>query len=452
MTSITPTDFQQASLGFRTTCHVGDFGARGGGKSFLLCLDCIAHCSDFGAEARPIVCRESWSGLQQLQDQLYDLCVVAFGSTTTINKSEGLIRLPTGGIITLKNLADENSYRSIQGKSFSAAYFDEAGNAPLSAWALFKKLRSNLRVAPGRRAHIRINGNPFGAAHGYIVKNFISKSPGWWKPYREDETNDLWVLTTSSFRENPHINQAAYERQLLAATANSPRMRAAWMDGDWTVALGAIFDCFDPGFHVREAPKYARWRYRVGADWGTASVAAACLLGELMDPTGPYKAGDLFILDETDTAIDEELNLGSGISPSEFAEQIIEMLRRNRARVRTEVYCDDARGLAGDTVVGILNESGLDAYKPDKGPGSRTGGWNKMRELFHAAKAGTGRALFVTPSCPHLISMLVQAPRGILKPEDVSPDFPDHHLDMARYAVMAEGVGQPQNSRVLGAW
>lgn len=133
MSVVAPTRFQQAVLRFRSHCNIVNAGGRGSGKSFSMMLDIIDHCRDFGPDARPLVTRESWSGLQQLSDDILDLARAAFGSAQR-NKGEGTIALPTGGIITLSQMADENSYSKHQGKSFSALYADEAGNYPPAAW------------------------------------------------------------------------------------------------------------------------------------------------------------------------------------------------------------------------------------------------------------------------------------------------------------------------------
>ena len=63
---IAPTRFQQAVLKFRGHVNILNAGGRGSGKSFSLILDLIDHCRQHGADARPLVLRESWAGLQEL--------------------------------------------------------------------------------------------------------------------------------------------------------------------------------------------------------------------------------------------------------------------------------------------------------------------------------------------------------------------------------------------------
>ncbi len=85
-TQVGPTQFQEAVLRFRGHCNILNAGGRGSGKSFSMMLDCLDHMRDFGPAAAPLVLREQWAGLTEIQNDMLDLCRAAFGEATR-NKS-----------------------------------------------------------------------------------------------------------------------------------------------------------------------------------------------------------------------------------------------------------------------------------------------------------------------------------------------------------------------------
>ena len=250
MTNVTPTRFQQAVLKFRGHCNILNAGGRGSGKSFGMMLDLLDHCRQHGADARPLVARESWGGLQELTSEVLDLCQAAFGRCSR-NKAEGTIYLPSGGVITFTNIGDENSYARHQGRSYTGLFADEVGNYPPTAWAFLRRVRSNLRVPHGRRVDSHMTANPHGRAHTIIFKEFISKSPPW-HPFQTPD-GAYWIWTTSTLNDNPHIDREAYRRQLIAATGSDTALADAWINGDWSVLGGVMFDNFDPATHLTSA-------------------------------------------------------------------------------------------------------------------------------------------------------------------------------------------------------
>ncbi len=434
MKDIAPTQFQSAVLRFRDHANIMNAGGRGSGKSFTLVLDLLDHCRVFGPDATPLVIRESWSGLQQLSDDILELSQSAFGHAHR-NKGAGTIELPNGARITLTNIGDEASYAKHQGKSYSGLYADEVGNYPPQAFVFLQRVRSNIRVSPGRRPSIHMTANPHGRAHTIIFKQFINKAPPW-QPF-QDSSGDHWIWTTSDLTDNPHIDQDAYRRQLIAACGSDAALADAWLKGSWNVLGGVMFDAFDPATHI-VVPPDAGYRWRCGGDWGTAAPATTILMGQLRADTRlpdgrVLRYGSIICLDETDTADPNDLSLGNGAPPQMFAEQIKEMCARHGCR-RPHVVMDDARGLQSETVIQLLRENGIAAHKPYKK--DRVGQWNLVRQLLSNATTGDGPGLYFTNRCPHLLETLPEAPRGTLRPEDIDPKWPrDHWLDALAYGV-----------------
>lgn len=306
--------------------------------------------------------------------------------------------------------------------------------------------RSNLRVPYGKRVDIHWTANPHGRSHSVLFRNFISKAPPW-HPF-QDEAGEWWIWTTSSLTDNPHIDQVSYARQLTAATGSDHALAQAWINGDWSVLGGVMFDGFDPATHIIRVPPYADMKFMVGGDWGSAAPATAILLGRLKADVGPMRYGSIIALDEVDTADPADLSLGNGAPPQMFAEMIREMCARNGWK-RPHVVMDDARGLQSYTVIELFRQSGIGAHKPIKK--DRVGQWNLIRQLLANAATGDGPGLYIADRCPHLIETLPEAPRGTLRAEDIDPKWPrDHWIDALAYGVRDLHRTVPENGKVVG--
>lgn len=448
-----PSEWQAKVLAFRRHCNIFNGGPRGTGKSVSAIFDALDHAVEYGPASSGLTTRESHTGLQEIMGRYYQMAQVVFGSGTSMNKSEGIVTNPNGSVMAFTNISDQESFAKHQGKSRTLMIWDEVGNYLPTSVQFLNMLRSNLRGPKGVRTHLHLTANPRGRNHTWCVKNFVNRAAPF-VPFREGGDGDFWVVAHApSPAVNPFIDAKAYIRQLRAATAHDPALQRAWELGDWNAsASGLMFaDVFDAETHLRKPPRM-RMRYMVGSDWGTASPATALLLGEILDPMGMYRPGDVCVLDSVDTCPGDDWSQGDGSSPAQFATQIREMLVRNGCKLGTTLVTDDARGLASETVIGLYRDAGLNAEKPRYK--DRVGGWNLIRQMLHAAKMGERRGLFINPDCRALVETLLDAPRDDKRPEDLLRTWAfDHHLDGLQYGLRelttsaGSGVG-----KVVGAW
>lgn len=451
---VEPTPFQAKVLAYRGRCGIVNAGGRGSGKTGALLLDVLDHLRD--PSSRVLVLRESWGGLAELMDELHELSAAAFGTGVTRNMQRGEMRLPHGGYVAFSNVSDEASYAKWQGRSFTMLAADELGNYTPAGYAFWRRALSNLRAAPGRETRIHCTANPAGRSHARILREFVRGHEPW-VPWR-DRDGLLWVVTTSTYQENPHIDGKEYERRLAASTGGDRELARAWLDGSWDVLGGSMFaPPFDDRVHVlARVPPAIRGCYRlvVGADWGTASPSAALLVGLLREPLGAFRVGDLFVLDETDTCVsDDDLSTGTGVSVDQWAAQLKEMCKRNGLERVPRTISDDARGLGSETVVTELQRCGIPAMRPHVK--DRVGTWVLLRSLLHAAVAGDGRpALWISERCARLLETLPEAPRSPHRAGDVDARWScDHHLDALAYAVYAlYGTPAATSGRTVGAY
>jgi hypothetical protein len=442
------TNHQRAELRYRERANLLSAGGRGSGKSRNLQHALLAHCQEWGEIARPIVFREQRNALLQLQSSVYELAGKVFGSVDR-NLNDGTITLPNRAQILFSNISDDQSYSRLQGMGFTMEACDEIGDYHPNAFAFAQKVRSGLRVPPGKRAEVWWTANPRGRSHHALFKGWISKAPPW-TPWI-DQYGDTWVWTSSSVDDNPYVDNAAYKLQLAAATGGDKELAAAWLAGSWGPLGGNMFDVFDPAKHVvTQIPAGCKFVWRMGADWGT-TAPAVCLLGAEVPPdVHGYAPRSIIVVDTADTVLDPtNLDLGDGRAPDSFADLIIEMCEKHGVSHRSGAL-DDAKGLAGETVIGLMQTRYLYFHKPYKK--DRAGGWVRIRQMLESARTGDGPGLYIHARNVNLIESLAGAPRDPRREGDVDVKFPDHHLDALRYLLTEYAQGRPGYQRAVGTF
>lgn len=165
--------------------------------------------------------------------------------------------------------ANEEAESRIRGATFAGAYCDEANLYPESVWM---QLMARLSV-PG--AQCFANCNPDSPYSWFYIKVLTSddiKSKKSWK-FLMDDNNAL---------------SDEYKAQLASMYSGVYKRR--FIDGEWCVAEGRIYDAFEQKRHVKAyelayVQKHAV-RYFIGCDQGTSSVTTWSLLVELNDAPG----------------------------------------------------------------------------------------------------------------------------------------------------------------------
>jgi PBSX family phage terminase large subunit len=174
-----------------------------------------------------------------------------------------------GRTVHLVGAADARAEGRIRGSTVALAYVDEATLIPQSFWMM---LLSRLRV-PGAR--LLATTNPDGPAH-WLRRDFI---------LRAAEVN--MIVFQFRLADNPSLTRE-YIRDLEAQYVGLWKRR--YLDGEWCMAEGAIFDAYDPTRHILRGPLPRLLTYPgVGVDYGTTNAFSAHLLGVQYDNTVPAR-------------------------------------------------------------------------------------------------------------------------------------------------------------------
>lgn len=228
-------------------------GAVRSGKSFVALLRFLEELNH-GPKGAYVICGKSErTVLHNIIDPLQEI-------------TKGLIRYNRGlGEFTLFNkkvyVVGANYERAegkIRGSTFAGALVDEASIIPES---FFRMLLSRLSV---KDAKLFATTNPDSPYH-WLKTDFI------------DRSDEIDIKTFKfTLEDNPSLDP-------VYVSALKKEYQGLWhkrfIEGEWVLAEGSVFDFFDQSLHVcREPPSYAK-QFFLGIDYGTTNPFAAVLVG-----------------------------------------------------------------------------------------------------------------------------------------------------------------------------
>lgn len=223
------------------------------GKSFTSLLRWIKFCCD-GPDGDLMVCGKSQDSIKRnIIRPLEDMLGKRFQYYP--GKREATL---FGRLMYCVGANDDRAESKIKGATLAGALVDEATVIPEG---FFKMLLSRLSI---KGAQLFCTTNPDSPYH-WLKRDYID---------REDELN----LKVFSFKihDNPsltkeYIDEISKEYQGL--------WHKRYIQGEWVLADGAVYDFFDEDLHVIEGPRSPADYYIVGVDYGTTNPCVFTLIG-----------------------------------------------------------------------------------------------------------------------------------------------------------------------------
>ncbi len=220
---------------------------------------------------------------QDLDDFLrrFHQMAISYGGRYT----RGLFEFPSGAVIACGHLADRDAWQKYIGVENVRFVLEEAALIP--EFDLFDQIRSCCRsIWPDMVPQILLTSNSGGPGTSWLIDRFYEAKdldgnivpPGNTihevvphPQYPDDRSKDIdktRIFLFGTYRDNPYAaNDPGYIGTL--ATMKDPKMRAAYLDGDWRAFQGTYFH-LDPARHCIPAqPSLLRpWWHR----WGSIDV------------------------------------------------------------------------------------------------------------------------------------------------------------------------------------
>lgn len=220
--------------------------------------------------------------------------------------------------------------------------------------------------------------------------------------------------------DNPHVDPL-YARRLNLL---SPRLRAAYRDGNWDVFEGQFFGEWDYEVHVVEPFEIPdSWPRVRGIDYGQAAPYACLWVA----------------FDENSRAYVYRETYGAGLTARQQARQIQEASvdRYGKPEKYRKTMADPSifsRQGSGQSIAADYRKEGI---TPKKANNERVLGWNRVRDFLAIWDDGKpGMVVFST--CRNFIRTVPQLVHSKNNPEDLDTSGEDHIGDAARYILMTK--------------
>ncbi len=325
--------------------------------------------------------------------------------------------------------------------------------------------------------------NPHGVGHNWVKKRFISIAPMGQivkrsvrvfnpRTQKEEDAVKTQVHLFGSYKENIYLSPE-YIAEL--ASISDPNKRKAWLQGDWDIVAGGMFDdVWDSTIHkLRPFAIPSSWKIDRSFDWGSSKPFSVGWWAEsdgtdYQDANGVWRStvrGDVFRIAEW-YGTTGKANQGLRMLANDVAKGIVEreIAMGLYGRVQpgpadnsifdTENGNSIAASMAKKVKIEGKDYSGVTWKHSDKSAGSRKAGWEKIRHYLANAKPQYAEingqkvrvprekpGMFVFEDCKHFLELFPILPRDEEDPDDVDTDAEDHIGDEVRYEILDKALG-----------
>ena len=416
--------------------NVGFGGARGGGKSFAVRYKAILLCLQYPG-IKVMIIRKTYPELQE--NHIIPLCELLkcyapnkADRIAKYNDSKKNISFPNGSRILFRYCDNERDAERFQGTEVDVLFLDEATH---QSEEKMKKLTACVRGVNGFPKRVYMTCNPGGEGHGWVKRLFIDRA------YKDGENPDDYMFIQSLVTDNKALMETDpdYIRQLEALP---PKLRKAWLEGDWDVYEGQFFEEFrDSPSHyedrqwthvIKPFPIPDNWTIYRGLDWGYNKPSAVGWFAVSPDDV-IYHFLELYTCSNTP-------NEGLKWTPPKLFAEI--------HRIETE-----HPWLKGRKIIGIADPAIWDAEVGEsiadtaakhqvffnKGDHKRIPGWLQCHYRLSFSEEGYPM-FYVFNTCKHFIRTIPLLQYDEHKVEDIDTTGEDHIGDMWRYVLMSRPI------------
>lgn len=350
----------------------------------------------------------------------------------TYNDSKKNINFPNGSRILFRYCDNEKDAERFQGTEVDVLFIDEATH---QSEEKMKKLTACVRGVNDFPKRVYMTCNPGNEGHGWVKRLFIDRA------YKDGENPDDYMFIQSLVTDNKALMETNpdYIKQLEALP---PKLRKAWLEGDWDVYEGQFFEEFrDNSDHyedrqwthvIKPFPIPDNWTIYRGLDWGYNKPSAVGWFAVSPDDV-IYHFLELYTCSNTP-------NEGLKWTPPKLFAEI--------HRIETE-----HPWLKGRKIIGIADPAIWDAEVGEsiadtaakhqvfftKGDHARIPGWLQCHYRLSFSEDGYPM-FYVFNTCKHFIRTIPLLQYDEHKVEDVDTTGEDHIGDMWRYVLMSRPI------------
>jgi hypothetical protein len=395
---------------------------------------------------------------------------------------------PGGEMLTLRHMLDIDDYADQHGSEVTWIGWEELTN-----WAtpeVYLRCMSLLRSShpeASQMMQVWATTNPGQVGHRWVQKR-------WQLPQMRNKIiyEDSDAEEMSRWSKDPLVNVRARPRisifldvrknhaflsknptYLADMVKDAPNdaVRRAWIDGDWDIVAGGMFDdVWNVKYHVVDRfPIPKSWRIDRSHDWGNSTPFCTLWYAEsdgcdYQDCEGIWHssiAGDIFVIYEW-YGTTGQINKGLQLTATEVAKGMIERELEWGIYERTfpgpadnAIHSETQHGqnVAADFAKPVRLDDGrefpgIEWTRSDKGDGSRVTGWNMIRDRLKRCVPDPTKptlrehpGLFFFHDLKYTLDQFPVTPRDERQPDDVPKRGEYHIQDTLRYRILADGRG-----------
>ena len=418
--------------------YVAFGGARGGVKSFAVRMKIVLLCLNY-AGIKTMIVRKTYPELTQ--NHIAPLCEMLrcyhpdkSERFATYNEQKKCITFLNGSTILFRYCDTDKDAERFQGTEVDILAVDEATH---QSEERFKKLVACVRGVNEFPKRIYVTCNPGGEGHQWVKRLFIDKK------YNEGENPEDYMFIQSLVTDNKALMESNpdYIKQLEALP---PKLRKAWLEGDWNIYEGQVFEdfrdspdlelCYKAGITPEEAIRQRRfthviepfeiprhWNLLRSYDFGYNKPWS---LGYwAIDPDGVlYRIMDIYGWNGTP-------NEGNKWTPDEQFKYIAE-LERSHPWLQGRKFVDSVADPAiwdasrGESTAEVAQRYGI-YFTP--GENARIAGLMQVHYRLQFDANGYPR-MYIFSNCETTRRTLPLMMYSKTRPEDVDTDLEDHCL------------------------
>ena len=429
-------------------------GARGGGKSWAVRVKATLLCLRYPG-IKVMIIRKTYPELQE--NHINPMCSMLNcyapnkkDRIASYNDSKKNISFPNGSRILFRYCDKEKDAERFQGTEIDVLFIDEATHQSEDK---YKKLAACVRGVNNFPKRIYCTMNPGGEGHAWVKRLFIDKK------YLPNENPDDYMFIQSKVTDNKALmaSNPDYIKQLEALP---PKLREAWLYGNWNIFEGQFFEDFiidpDPQKAVelnttveelRRQRRYCHviepfdlnsgecrgWNIMRSYDFGYNRPFSLGYWAVDYDGT-LYRILEIYGCTETP-------NEGVKWTPDEQFKRISEFEREHpwlKGRKIIDSVADPSiwDTSRGESIAETAAKYGI-YFTP--GDNQRIPGWMQVHYRFQFDENGYPR-MYIFDNCKAFIRTFPLMMYSETKPEDLDTALEDHCPDETRYMCMSRPI------------
>ena len=354
------------------------------------------------------------------------------GKTAVFKETAKEFLFKNGSVIKLgycRNIKDLDRY---QGTEVDVLFLDEATQLTEEQYDRFKACVRGVNDYPKR---VYLTCNPGGVGHAFVKRLFIDRA------YKSGENPDDYVFYKSLVTDNAALmeNDPDYIKRLEALP---PKLRRAWLDGDWDIFDGQFFEEF------RDDPKHYKDRmfthviepFEIPDGW---NIVRSFDFGFAK----PFSC-DWWAIDYDGRAYLILQLYGCTQTPNEGVKWHPDRIFEEIHRIETT-----HRWLKGKRITGVADPSIWDVSRGEaiidsadrhlvyfsRGDNKRIPGWMQVHYRLAFDAEGFPMVYFFN-TCTAAIRTLPLLQFSDINPEDLDTSQEDHFADSFRYFCMSRPI------------